>query len=487
MKELIKNDDGISVVVGSILILAVLVTFMSVVTSSWVPIYEGNAEADHSDEVFDTFVDLSKQIENADEQPKSTNIKLGTDEMPFISNTNSVGYMEVNESGGAMALTTEIQRTSPVLGVGDSFTVKDLNLSQEAPITAFSIHFVLDNITSSDETKFLLPNGFSLILQSDTMDPLKITIEGVGEYSGPGTGKWKWNDGNGLKIRYEYTDISGNVERWEKTWTVFDVQSDNVDGITWNGDGVYTYLNIDLINPVTTLQLEYPYSTPVTVNGIPYNVDETTSFYNLSQHYLKQPGDGTYDLVYTTYAKIVDSNLILLYNTTTDTLGGTTPSLNNETIGSGTLALSSDYNYFSDQSYIYDNGAIIMLQNDGSVFKVGDAPIYVKADPDNNLILNLKTTILEGDCQASGNNIETIRTMLNSSYSLNGFTDNVTITKDTTPELRNLWDSYFEEINSTICTTTANSTYYPNNMTLHVLSNDANILLSVEQKEITVS
>jgi hypothetical protein len=68
--DLIKNDDAVSVVVGSILVLAVLVTFMSVVTSTWVPIYEGNAESDHSDEMFDSFLDLRKQIENADEFPR---------------------------------------------------------------------------------------------------------------------------------------------------------------------------------------------------------------------------------------------------------------------------------------------------------------------------------------------------------------------------------------------------------------------------------
>jgi hypothetical protein len=487
MKELIKNDDGVSVVVGSILVLAVLVTFMSVVTSSWVPIYEGNAEADHSDEVFDTFVDLNKQIENADEQPKSTNIKLGTDEMPFISNTNSVGHMEVNESVGGLTLTTEIQHTSPVIWMDDSFSVRDLNLSQQAPIKAFSISFVLDNVTSTNGD-CVLPNGFSFTLQSDTLDPLKITIEGVGDYSESGYAKWKWNDGNGMKIRYEYTDFSGNVERWEQTWNVVgDIQDGDVDGITWSGDGVYSYLDIDLLNPVSTLTLEYPYSTPVTVNGISYNVNEGTSLYNLSQHYLKQPDDGTYDLYYTNYAKIIDSNLILLYNTTADTVEGTTTSINNVTIGSGTLTLSSDYNYFTDQSYIYDSGAIILLQNEGSVFKICDAPIYVRADPDNNLMLNLKTTILEGDCQASGNNIETIQTMLNRSYSLNGFTDNVTITKDTTPELKDLWDSYFEDINSTISATTANSTYYPDNMTLHIWSNDANILLRLEQKKIIIA
>ncbi|MBN2487910.1 MAG: hypothetical protein JXA98_02660 [Methanosarcinaceae archaeon] len=498
MKELIKNDDAVSVVVGSILILAVLVTFMSVVTSTWVPVYEGNAEADHSDALFDTFVDLSKQIENADEYPKSTTIKIGTDEIPFISNTNSVGYMGVNESGGILTLTTEIQRSLPGFGEGDSFSVKDLNLSQDAPITDFRINFILDNITNTD-SKFVLPNGFALILQSDTLDRLKISIEEVGIYDTVGTpGKgWKWNSGesSGLRIRYDYTDVSGNVERWEKTWDVVnDIESGaggtGVDGITWSGDGAYTYLNIDLLDQISTLTLEYTDLSPITINGTDYyeTVTNTTSLNDLSQHYLKQPGDGTYDFYYTTYDKIVDCDLILLYNTTTDTIGGNTPSLDNMTIGSGTLTLNSDYNFFVDQSYIYDSGAIILLQDDGAVFKVGGAPIFVSSDPDNNLILDLRAMVLQGDRETSGNDIEMIQTRLKDSYRFTGFTNNVTLTKDTIPELKDLWDSYFEETNSTInLNTTANSTYYPDNMTLHVWSSTPNILLSVEQKEITVS
>ena len=79
MKNMIKNDDAVSVVVGSILILAVLMTFVSVVASTWVPIYEKNAESGHGDELFDTFLDLRKQMENADEFPKISTVSLGTE------------------------------------------------------------------------------------------------------------------------------------------------------------------------------------------------------------------------------------------------------------------------------------------------------------------------------------------------------------------------------------------------------------------------
>jgi len=200
---------------------------------------------------------------------------------------------------------------------------------------------------------------------------------------------------------------------------------------------------------------------------------------------MKQPDDGTYNLYYTKYDEILESEMTLRYNTTADA----SDFINGMTIGSGTLTLRSDYNFFVDQSYIYDSGAIILNQKDGAVFMVGGGPIYVTNDSKNNLILNLKTTVLQGDYQAGGNAIETIQTQLDGSYYTSGFTDNITITKNTTPELSvsDLWNSYFEKINSTICTTSANSTYYSDNRTLHIWSNDPNILLTVEQKEIEVS
>ena len=492
MKNLIENDDAISVVVGSILILAVVVTFMSVVTSSWVPIYEGNLESTHSDELFDTFIDFSKQIENADEYPKSTTFKLGTDEMPFISDTNSVGHIEVNSSAAPMTLTTKINRSLSGLGEGDFINVKDLNLSQDAPITNFTFNCTLDNTFSSVDVgwnSMRFPDGFGFELQSDTQDKMKIIIEEVGQPHPLGRVR---SDGSNLRIRIEYMDIYGNIERWGHIWTLGNVSSGVMSGLNSANDSDYTYLDIDFLAPTTiyttALNLEYADSYPVTINNSSYNVTNAASLRDLTQHYMKLPGDGTYNLYYTTHNKIVGSDLVFRYSTTTGTIGGTKPDMNGMIIGGGTLTLRSDYNFFVDQSYIYDSGAIILNQYDGAVFKVGDGPIYVTSDSNNNLILDLKTAVLQGDCQAGGNGIETIQTQLDGSYCTGGFTDNVTITKSTIPELSDMWNSYFEELNSTICTTTnANSTYDSTNMTLHISSSTPNILLTLEQKEIEIS
>ncbi|MCD4703081.1 MAG: hypothetical protein K8R64_02060, partial [Methanosarcinaceae archaeon] len=108
MKRLLSDEKAVSVVVGSILVLAILVTFMSVVASTWVPIYEGNDEAQHSDQTYNSFLKITKQIQNADEYPESTTFGLGTEGSAFIARSNSVGSLELNDTESVMFITTNL-------------------------------------------------------------------------------------------------------------------------------------------------------------------------------------------------------------------------------------------------------------------------------------------------------------------------------------------------------------------------------------------
>ncbi len=501
MKDLIKNDDAVSVVVGSILVLAVLVTFMSVVTSSWVPVYEGNAESDHSEQTYKTFMDLRKQIEFADEFSRSTAIELGTDEMPFIKNTNSVGYLEVNDSDGAMFITANLTTDAASSDVGYGLSVVGMDTNQTNPITNFSFDFTQINFTDSNST-YLNPD-FRVQMRTSTLNRwITLFATGIGggeieteiEYSQKNRGKTRqvtsdWNNYYATILGIRFTCGLNPKEKW--VGFSYTNQSDGifVDNFT---------VSVDMLSDINMTLIE-PEGQNVTINGIDYNTmppnNNVTSLSNLTQHYMRQPGDGTggdYYIDYVQYFGIDEGTQIFTYNTTQDSAymdtenGEMITVLDNFKVGGGTLSLESDYNFMVDQSYIYDSGAVILKQKDGAVFK-DDRPITVSKNSNGDLILIVKTTVLQGDYQAGGNGIETVRTKLDGSYHASGFTDNVTITKNTTSELFKLWDSYFEELNSTICTTSANSTYYPDNMTLNIWSNTSNILLIVEQKEIEVS
>ena len=471
MKNLIKNDDAISVVVGSILILAVLVTFMSVVASSWVPIYERSAESDHGEELFDNFLDLRKQMENADEFPKVSTVTLGTDEMPLMKNTNSVGRLELNESAGTMALTSTIYYSSSSSNAGDTLSINNLNTSDDAPIQDLTFNLTLNDPDSGD----ILPDDFEIELRSDTIDRLKIEIEE--------------HDGDELKIKIEYGRHP--KEEWK---TTIDLNSPP-NGILING----TSFNIDMLNNNINLRLDEPDHLDIDIYGNGtikhYNDGDSESLSNLIQYYLKQPADGTYDLYYRKYDQVVEGTQKLIYDTTEGTLGGTEPQLDLLEIGGGVLTMESDYNFMVDQSYIYDTGAVILKQEDGAIFKV-EPPIFVDNDSvTNDLIISFQTVVLTGNRAVSGNGLETIQTVLaNPEYMASGLTNNITITKDTTSELYNLWHSYFSDLGDFVNSTTANyfdmSNETMNQVSINIQSNNTNnpdILLTVQTKEIRIT
>ena len=471
MKDLIKNDEAVSVVVGSILILAVLMTFISVVASSWVPIYERNAESGHGDELFNNFLDLRKQMENADEFPKITSISLGTDEMPLMKNTNSVGRLELNESAGTMALTSTIYYSASGSDVGDSLSINNLNTDEDSPIQDFSFNFTFDDKDHLGE----LPNDFEVKLKSLTMDRLEIKIEE------DGTNKIE------IEVKYKISP--------EHKWKGENIAISSFTGLNLTSDSNNTYFYIDMLSSDIYLTLEKPESSTIYINGDPYKegtTNNTCSLGTLIQYYLKQPADGTYDFYYDKVKEVSEGTQILLYNTTEGTVGGTEPQLDLLNIGGGVITMESDYNFMVDQSYIYDTGAVILKQEDGAIFKV-EPPIFVDNDDvSNDLIISFQTIVLTGDRAISGNGLETIQTVLaKSEYMASGLTDEITITKDTTSELYDLWHSYFSELGDFVNLTSANSTDLSNEtmnqVGIKINSTAQNILLTVQTKEIAIT
>lgn len=462
MKDLIKNDDAVSVVVGAILILAVLVTFMSVVTSTWVPIYEGNAESDHSDEMFDSFLDLRKQIENADEFPRIFSINLGTNKMPFIKNTNSVGRFELNQSAGTMALKSVIYSSVTGSDIGDNLIINDVNRDENSPIQNFTFYFILTSNTSTD---------FIIKLASIPPEKLEIEIE-------DGT------SGTDIGIAIEY---KGNpVEKWEN----YSIPN-ATNGIIYNS--TIPSWSVDMLSSDILLELNAVGSNSVLINGTTYNNTNKIAPLNiLIQHYLKLSPDG-YDFTYKKDDGISDGNQTLLYNTTMGTLGGTRPQLNLTTIGSGVLTMKSDYNFMVDQSYIYDNGAVILKQEDGKVFKVAPPIFYDKDNITGDLKISFQTVILTGDYIVGGNGLETINVVSKTSaYKASGLTEEIVIMKTTTPELYEMWLSYFSDLMDFVNNHDTNGDCFNiSNETINQvgvkINNSDSILLTVQTKKIELT
>ena len=483
MKDLIKNDDAVSVVVGAILVLAVLVTFMSVVTSSWVPIYEGNAESAHSDDTHKAFMDIHKQIELADDSPNSATLDLGTDEMAFIQNSNSVGMLEVNESSGAMYVTTTITSPAAESDVGIGLSVTGMNNTEKYPITNFSFEF-----------NQLDPKGNNQKLSEDFMIQFRTSTlnRWISLYTDPG------GSDKDIIIYVKYN--SDPDEKWLATFTPSPTVSPD---LYYLADGL---IFINLLTHNLSLTLIEPTNQNVSLNGVPYNTNtsnNTATLHDIIQHYMRLPGDGTggdYYIDYVQFSGVYEGDQIFTYNTTqsfaqTTTSGEIVTSFDNNTkFGGGTLTLSSDYNFMVDQSYIYDGGAVFLTQEDGSVFKV-DPPIVASKNSDGNLSLSLNSVVLKGDYQASGNDVETLyTTLVGNVHEVNGDTNRIMIEKYVKPEYYKFWKSYFEdlklfansfgEINATLTNNTAQTNL---TLTINDTTSTKNIDLSIRTKVIEIS
>lgn len=481
MKNLIKNNDAISVVVGAILILAVLVTFMSVVTSSWVPIYEGNAESDHSDTAHRTFMDLHKQIELADETSNSATIDLGTNDISFIKNSYSVGYLEVNESSAGLFLTGNISRTDipETSAVGIGMNVVDLNTSSPNPLEFFEFVFQQLDPASPDA----LDQDFIVQFRTSTSNRW-ITLYNIDDSN---------NANKNLGIIVKYNDQ--NV-RWK---------SDPLKIVPQLSDPkIYTVgdkLHIDLLSSGTNLTLDE--GTNQEINGTLYNStdsDPSATLHDVIQHYMGlETGGSGYFIDYVQYNGVLDSEQKFVLN---DPIGSNTSmnrsgidsiaQFNKTKIGGGTLTLRSDYNFMVDQSYVYDGGAVFLTQEDGAVFKV-DPPIVATDNSNGNLSLSFNSVILKGDYQASGNGVETLYTALSGITTINGFTDNINIVKETNPEYYGFWKSFFDDLNlsaSSFATITTTPLYNETNSRLELIIVDntsPSITVSLKTKEIVIT
>ena len=479
MKCLTENDEAISVVVGAILILAVFVTFMSVVTSSWVPVYEGNAEADHSDTTHRTFMDFYKQIEFADEFTNSATIDLGTDDVSFIKNSYSVGYLEVDENSGGLFLTTNLTRIdyseSSFAGVG--LELIGINLSSDTPLDEFKFELIqTDGANNKLDPEFM----FQLATTNDRW----ITL-----YNSQPQDQY-------LMFIVKYGDPT---VRWQKDVLISDVSTTPYTTINLEGDAV---LHVDMLDSALYLKLmtNVPQIiTDATGSNTTYNLNQEAPLNDIIQHWAKF-GESSYFVHYMQYTGVSDGEVYATvenssqFNTATN--GSVyTVTFDNMTgkIGGGTLTMRSDYNFMVDQSYVYDCGAVFLSQDDGEVFKV--EPPIVASNNSGTLNLALSSVVLKGDLQASGNGVETLyTTLVGDARTVYGTTNNISIVKETTPKYYDFWRSLFEDIrlfandftdiNATLTNNTAQT-----NMTLIISDNSStqNIDVTVNTKIIQIS
>ncbi|NPE28237.1 hypothetical protein HNV12_09765 [Methanococcoides sp. SA1] len=380
----------------------------------------------------DSFRNLKFQSELTDSLPRSLIIDLGTEDVPLVSNSRSIGYLEMNETEGDLIISTHV---SNIMEADDPYQfgvlVKDM-AQVSNPITAFEFEF-LQTVTGTTSGAGL-DDPFDVQLRTTTHN------RWIHFFAGETSGK-------DLAINMRYGNPS---EFWEnKAIRVYQNQPVPDPKIYVYDDD---YVHIDLLTNATFLELKS--ANPVTINGHTYHTGESAPLFDLAQHYM---GIGeTYIFDYVNYNHVIDStqtfNYVTTDNVTNLTYSNTDGSyrFDGSRIGGGSFKIHSDYNFMVDQSYIYEGGAIILKQDDGAVFKV-QPPISVSGT-NGSLELGIWGVVLEGDYQKFGNDIEKMYITADTETIVEGDAENITIIKNLYPETKDIWISFFEKIKSEIVT-----------------------------------
>jgi hypothetical protein len=111
----------------------------------------------------------------------------------------------------------------------------------------------------------------------------------------------------------------------------------------------------------------------------------------------------------------------------------------------GTVFYASDNTYFVDQTYAYENGALILAQKDLSIMKQSPSMAIRRTDNGTNITIDINAIQIPGPSGAiSSNSVEEVRTRYNSSVVLyteeHLFTD-LTLTMDTA--YPSAWEEFF--------------------------------------------
>ena len=120
-----KSDEAIAPVVAGLLILAVIVTVMSVYFTTYVPSLKEEAEIEHLSSVEREFLSFSSDIENAVWQKTqgrlSRNIELGGGDV-FLSSIKSGGVLEVSSDSDLFGLSNTTKNMKKISLVKFSYT-----------------------------------------------------------------------------------------------------------------------------------------------------------------------------------------------------------------------------------------------------------------------------------------------------------------------------------------------------------------------------
>lgn len=399
-RQLTRGDDeGVSVVIGAILLTAIILGSIVMVQLTYVPVWEQNNEAKQAVAAMDSMAKLNGNI--------ATSLQNGT------RTTLSSSVDLQRESNNPMAGSTFPQRLVFTPGdhqqAGFSLAARNL-LQQSVNGTTFagvneSWNAVSGTQLIEDATDVL---NFRLnITDADPDDGDRLVVKII-----DAQGK----DAGTLTAYFEedHPDLNLHVRVRAPTkppTSLYDNRILSIHQVNW-APGYY----IDLLNS------EYRFDRLLDAARAPFDVQ-----------LVEDPTEGEFTV---TYQKDESGGSVIVGG------GGVAVQDYSRDLRSGTLTYESDNVHYPSQDIVLENGAIILSQRDGNVFRV-NPPVTV-ADVGGTTKMTINLPVLTGDATTfTGSPSAVVQTIATKSEQLTGVAGTLNLTIPT--QFPGLWADHLEK------------------------------------------
>jgi hypothetical protein len=100
LKNLSANNKAVAGVLVAVLLIGLFISIIAFIQTVYVPQWMENKEIEHNDEVLDQFTNIKSSVDlltvtGQKQKPISTNIKMGTKELPFLFSQRSYGSLQL--------------------------------------------------------------------------------------------------------------------------------------------------------------------------------------------------------------------------------------------------------------------------------------------------------------------------------------------------------------------------------------------------------
>lgn len=389
-----RSDEGVSVVVGAVLLLAIVLAGLIAFRLTYVPVAGERAEHDHARDVSRAMANLNAEVldgvRDANGVPFPTSVPVAADYPPLVPGPSSGGTMEFAPGGRSVALEAP------------SITV----LARDGEPVASDEWEPVNGV----ETR----TGIEQVLQLR----VRLALQDPGALA----------PGDGFEVRLE--DPSGaSIGRLEVKAT----GEDQVDLRTFNGTGERVYFERVYENVTSDWQ-----------DGHAFNLLSPTYGFDALARSEEQLSVTLEEL------GPVEIDLLLTYE---ETVGGITRLVGSgesvdgfsRTDETGTLSFGTAYRFFVRPTYVLDHGAMVVEQDgrDDLPFFEINPPLRVEATGDAAKLHLLVPSVTGDGFSVSGGDRVHVHTTPHARESLQATAEQITLTIQTT--YPSLWADHLNE------------------------------------------